>query len=42
MRKKCDECKGRGMIQREGRGTVTKKPYDLVCPVCNGRGHHEA
>ena len=40
MNVKCDECKGRGVINRDGKMTKTGKPYDVTCPGCNGIGHY--
>lgn len=40
MNRKCMPCKGRGVINRDGKMTKTGKPYDVVCPSCNGVGHY--
>lgn len=40
MNVKCEDCKGRGTINRDGKMTKAGKPYDLVCAQCNGVGHY--
>jgi len=40
MNVKCDECKGKGVIQRDGKLIGNRQPYTLVCKDCNGVGHH--
>jgi DnaJ-class molecular chaperone len=39
---RCEACDGRGIQNRNGKGTKTGKPYDVVCPNCNGVGHYRA
>lgn len=36
-RRRCERCRGKGFIAGD-KPTRTGKPYDLVCPNCNGRG----
>ncbi len=39
MNVKCDECKGKGVIQKDGKHVGNHQPYTLICPDCNGVGH---
>lgn len=40
MNRRCPNCNGKGLISKDGRKTISGKPYDLVCPQCNGVGHY--
>jgi DnaJ-class molecular chaperone len=39
MNVKCSNCKGRGTVEGK-QHTKSGKPYDKVCPECNGVGHY--
>jgi hypothetical protein len=40
MNTRCDNCKGKGAIQKDGKAVGNHQPYTLTCPICNGVGHH--